>query len=164
MVGQAWSLYSKWRTHPEWERLRLREDAGQVKRKDGKIEKVADGVLFPILCALSRFVTFSGGQWSYRPPHVFREADIAYAARRQLTAHGAKPMHMGRSGSAYAALFLVTEMAQRFEAQTERAEQVRSKPETVEVPDQAAVAMAARIVPGSTTSLWRLRTAVERRA
>ena len=106
MVGQAWSLYSK-SDAPGVGAPTAREDAGQVKRKDGKIEKVADGVLFPILCALSRFVTFSGGQWSYRPPHVFREADIAYAGDGNC--HCTRlPSQCTGARSAYEALFLVT--------------------------------------------------------
>ena len=53
MAGDAWSAYLKWQSHPGWEGRRLRADAKQVRRgKNGKIV-VADGVLFPIMAALS---------------------------------------------------------------------------------------------------------------
>ncbi len=114
MVGPAWTLYKDWRTNPAWENLRLREDAKQVKRNsEGKAEKVADGVLFPILSALSKFVRFDEEEerWVYHQPNVFQDKMMATAARRQLGAHGGKPMHMGRSSAAYEALMMMTEMA-----------------------------------------------------
>ncbi|WP_375383210.1 AIPR family protein [uncultured Sphingomonas sp.] len=114
MAPTAWQLYTLWRTHPDWEKLRLREDAKQVKRTaDGKVEKVADGVIFPILSALSKFVMFDeeDGMWLYKAPAVFQDKMMATAARRQLRAHDGKPMHMGRSSSAYEALQMMTEMA-----------------------------------------------------
>lgn len=118
MVGSAWKLYEQWRTHPEWEKLRLREDAKQVKRSaNGKVEKVADGVLFPIIAALSKFVRFDTleGRWKYSAPSIFPDKMMAKAARSQLSAHDGKPMLMGRSSSAYEALHNLTEMAVDFE-------------------------------------------------
>jgi len=114
MVAEGWRLYRLWRAHPEWDKLRLREDAKQVKRSaDGKVEKVADGVIFPVLSALSKFVGYDEDKeaWAYLPPSVFQDRMMATAARRQLRAHDGKPMHMGRSSSAYEALQMMTEMA-----------------------------------------------------
>jgi hypothetical protein len=37
------------------------------------------------------------------------------AARRQLKQHQGKPVYMGRSGAAYEALMLLTEMAVRYD-------------------------------------------------
>lgn len=119
MVGSAWKLYEKWRTHPEWEKLRLLEGLKQVKRsKNGNVEKVADGVLFPIIAALSKFVHFDSdaNRWKYSPPAVFQDKMMAVAARRQLSALDGKPMLMGRSSSAYEALHTMTEMAANFGA------------------------------------------------
>lgn len=118
MADPAWKLYQQWRTHPEWEKLRLLEELKQVKRTDkGKLEKVADGVLFPIIAALSKFVRFDDteGRWKYSVPSIFPDKMMAKAARSQLSAHDGKPMLMGRSSAAYEALHNLTEMVVDFE-------------------------------------------------
>jgi hypothetical protein len=115
MAGDAWRAYVKWSTHPEWARRYLREDAKQVKRKNGG-HVVADGLVFPILAALSHFVEFdeARNRWALHVPKVFRDEDMIEAARRQLKQHQGKPVYMGRSGAAYEGLMLLTEMAIRY--------------------------------------------------
>lgn len=115
MAGTAWRTYRKWSTHPDWASRYLREDAKQVKRRNGS-HVVADGLIFPILAALSNFVTFDEDEekWDLRVPEVFRDEDMIEAARRQLKQHQGKPVYMGRSGSAYEGLMLLTEMAVRY--------------------------------------------------
>ena len=118
MAGTAWNLYSHWKAADVWSSKRLRSDAQQaVRDNDGTIKKVHDGVIFPILAALSKFVRFEKvtKHWIYRQPSVFQDEMMASAARRQLTAHEGKPMHMGRSSSAYEALRIMTEMASSFD-------------------------------------------------
>jgi len=118
MAGTAWNLYSHWRAAEVWSSKRLRSDAQQaVRDDDGSIRKVHDGVIFPILAALSKFVRFEKvtKRWIYRQPSVFQDEMMASAARRQLSAHEGKPMHMGRSSSAYEALRIMTEMASTFD-------------------------------------------------
>ncbi len=118
MAGTAWTIYQHWRTAEVWSAKRLRSDAQQAVRDDhGSIMKVHDGVIFPILAALSKFVRFEKvtKRWVYRQPAVFQDEMMASAARRQLSAHEGKPMHMGRSSSAYEALRIMTEMASSFD-------------------------------------------------
>ena len=118
MAGTAWELYQHWRASEVWTSKRLRSDAQQAIRDDqGAIMKVHDGVIFPILAALSKFVRYDKvlKRWAYKQPRVFQDEMMAGAARRQLTAHEGKPMYMGRSSSAYEALRIMTEMASSFE-------------------------------------------------
>jgi hypothetical protein len=115
MAGTAWQVYRHWQSHEEWEGQRLRSDARQVRRKEGQIF-VADGVVFPVLAALSNFVKKSEatGNWELRVPAVFKDEHMITAARRQLAQHLGKPMLMGRSGPAYEGLMLLTEMANQY--------------------------------------------------
>lgn len=115
MAGIAWETYCHWQKHPAWEGHRLRADANQVtRRKDG--HTVADGILFPILAALSNFVVYDKdrSKWRMEVPSVFREERLIEAARRQLAQHQGRPMLMGRSGAAYEGLMLLTEMANEY--------------------------------------------------
>lgn len=118
MAWTGWQLYAHWRGAEVWSSKRLRSDAQQaVRDRDGTIMKVHDGVIFPILAALSEFVRFdkTSKSWAYKQPSVFQDDMMASAARRQLSAHEGKPMHMGRSSSAYEALRIMTEMASSFD-------------------------------------------------
>ena len=116
MILSAGWYYQKWRTHASWEGKRLRTDAKQVRRSNGDII-VEDGITFPILAALSNFVKKQGtGAWRLVAPQVFDEAYLIDVARRQLKSKeiGGRPMLMGRSGQAYEALMMLTEMANKW--------------------------------------------------
>lgn len=118
MAGTAWSLYQHWKSAEVWSSKRLRSDAQQaVRDEQGTIMRVHDGVIFPILAALSKFVRYDKSikRWTYKQPTVFQDDMMAGAARRQLSAHEGKPMHMGRSSSAYEALRIMTDMAASFD-------------------------------------------------
>jgi hypothetical protein len=118
MAGTAWREYLRWKSLDLWNDKRLLERLRQVVRsEDGAIKEVADGIVFPILSALSRFVTKTrSGKWSLVIPQFFQDEDMIIAARRQLSQCGGRPMLMGRSGNAYEALMILTEMAQRYAA------------------------------------------------
>jgi AIPR protein len=118
MAGVAWHEYLRWHAHEQWNDKRLREPLRQVVRGDDGIIKVSDGIVFPILSALSRFVKRNKhGHWKIVYPKVFHDDDMLIAARRQLIQCGGRPMLMGRSGAAYEALMTLTEMAERYSAQ-----------------------------------------------
>jgi hypothetical protein len=124
MAGPAWREYRRWHAHEQWNDKRLREPLRQVIRGDEGIIKVSDGIIFPILSALSRFVKRRTGvlrrgqtTWMIAYPKVFHDEDMLSAARRQLIQCGGRPMLMGRSGAAYEALMTLTEMAERYSAQ-----------------------------------------------
>jgi hypothetical protein len=116
MAGSGWLEYEKWRTHEHWNDKRLLERLGQaVRGEDGIIKEISDGIVFPILAALSRFVKQNkGGHWKLVYPKVFEDDDMLIAARRMLKQCDGRPMLMGRSGAAYEGLMTLTEMASRY--------------------------------------------------
>jgi hypothetical protein len=116
MAGKAWREYLRWHAHERWNDKYLKEPLKQVVRGDDGLIKVADGIIFPILAALSRFVKHRNGQWTVVYPKVFHDEDMLIAARRQLIQCDGRPMLMGRSGGAYEALMTLTEMAERYSA------------------------------------------------
>jgi AIPR protein len=120
MAGSAWREYSRWKTHPDWNDKYLLERLRQaVRGDDGYIKEISDGIVFPILSALSRFVKQGkNGRWKLSYPKVFEDADMLAAARRQLSQCGGRPMLMGRSGAAYEGLLTLTEMAVRYSKQS----------------------------------------------
>jgi hypothetical protein len=124
MAGEAWTEYLRWHAHEQWNDKRLLEPLRQVVRGEDGIIKVSDGIIFPILAALSRFVkdvptrtAAPRSRWSIVYPKVFQDEDMLRAARRQLVQCDGRPMLMGRSGAAYEALMTLTEMAERYSAQ-----------------------------------------------
>jgi hypothetical protein len=118
MAGAAWTEYERWRTHADWNDKRLLERLRQaVRGDDGEIKEISDGIVFPILSALSRFVKQDRkGHWHLVYPRVFQDGDMLMAARRQLSGCQGRPMLMGRSAGAYEALMTLTEMAERYSA------------------------------------------------
>ena len=116
MAGYAWSEYERWKSHAAWNDKWLLERLKQaVRGDDGYIREISDGIVFPILSALSRFVKQNkAGYWRVAYPRVFADEDMLIAARRQLSSCGGRPMLMGRSASAYEGLMTLTEMAVRY--------------------------------------------------
>lgn len=112
MAGPAWREYLKWRHHKNWHGQYLRESSRQVVRDDDALT-VSDGMIFPILAAVSNFVEKRGRKWAIHVPTFFDEAEMISAARDQLTAHGGSPMLMGRDASAYDTLSLLPKMVLR---------------------------------------------------
>jgi hypothetical protein len=119
MAGIGWREYDRWRTHELWNDKRLLERLRQaVRGDDGIIKEISDGIVFPILSALSRFVKRNrAGHWKMAYPKVFQDEDMLIAARRQLKQCDGRPMLMGRSGAAYEALMTLTEMAERYSSE-----------------------------------------------
>lgn len=118
MAGSAWDEYERWKKLEKWNDKYLLERLRQVVRdQDGAIKEVSDGIVFPILSALSKFVKRKNSVWKLSYPKVFRDEDMLLAARRQLSQCGGRPMIMGRSGAAYEALMILTEMADRYSSE-----------------------------------------------
>jgi hypothetical protein len=93
----------------------MRFAALDVTTKD---EEVNGASTYVFLSALSRFVKVTkAGRWKLVYPKVFTDEDMLIAARRQLSQCDGRPMLMGRSGAAYEALMILTEMAERYSAQ-----------------------------------------------
>jgi hypothetical protein len=61
-----------------------------VRSETGEIKEISDGIVFPILPALSRLVKQNAktGRWEIHYPRVFHDEDMVIAARnsRSVTA------------------------------------------------------------------------------
>ena len=112
MAGLAWKEYLKWRHHKKWQGKYLKEPNRQVMRSDSDLT-VSDGVIFPILAAMSYFVDKVKGEWIVSVPAFFDEEEMIDAARDQLTAHGGSPMLMGRDSTVYDTLAALPKMVLR---------------------------------------------------
>jgi hypothetical protein len=114
LAGAAWKQYVRWRHHKEWEGRRLRESTRAIRRTEGGYT-VADGVIFPILSAMSLFIEKDAatGRYRFNIPDVFEERDMVEAARDQLSAHKGNPMLMGRNAAVYEAMAMLTRMVMR---------------------------------------------------
>jgi hypothetical protein len=107
LAGVAWREYLRWQQHSAWSGKRL-YGSKQIKRlKNGHV--VADGVVFPILAAMSEFVKKDSktGRWSIEVPNIFEDEAMIDAAREQLSDYNGNPMLMARSPGVYSALTLI---------------------------------------------------------
>ena len=120
MAGVGWEEYLKWRHHQKWHGKYLKETSRQVVRAEGEVT-VSDGVVFPILAAMSQFVIFdkSNKCWRLDVPGIFDEEEMIDAARDQLTSHQGSPMLMGRDASVYDTLSVLPRMVLRFTGRIE---------------------------------------------
>lgn len=103
--------YAFWETNEAWNGLHLWEDTkkgGRACRRDNKnkIIWVSPGLVFPILGAMSEFVTCTAfnTKWRINKPKEFKPDEMIKRAVSQFRAHGSDPMAMGRSEAAYDAL------------------------------------------------------------
>jgi hypothetical protein len=108
----AWKAYEDYRTHQAWRGKRLRKDTKAVKRKPNQELIIADGLIFPMISALSLFVRQIAGHWRLVKPPVFRDEMLIDAAVEQFREGcGSNPVLMGRTPGAYQSLMLVPRMS-----------------------------------------------------
>jgi hypothetical protein len=116
MAPYAWNAYQEYRTHVAWRGKRLRKETKAVKRKSNQELTIADGLVFPIISALSLFVLKRDGHWILNKPSVFKDDDLIDAAVEQFREGcNSDPVVMGRSAGAYQSLMLVPRMSLRFQ-------------------------------------------------
>ncbi len=105
MAGEAWSIYLSWKTHNSFKGTGLRS----IEREDGEIVDVPDGIVFPILSALSNFVVKEKKRWTLKqPPALTDEALISSAKRQYMEIAKSKPEIMGKSKACYSGLEEIT--------------------------------------------------------
>jgi hypothetical protein len=112
IVADAQDLYDKWKAHQGFIGTRLKS----IKRDEqGRtIEEVPDGIIFPILAALSAFATKTRGVWKIVPPPTFKDEDLilrAAAAYKEMA--DSNPNVMGKSKACYFHLFDITSLHRR---------------------------------------------------
>jgi hypothetical protein len=112
--------YRRWEAHEGWNGHRLHEKGrsgerpigGRPVRRDKRTNKViwvAPGILFPLMSALSAFVTRKAGKWVLEKPTLFKEDELIRRAVQQFRALDREVTVMGRSEAAYDALSIYTE-------------------------------------------------------
>jgi len=106
----AWKTYQYWRANPRWKGKYLQERTNAIVREEGE-HMVADGIIFPILSALSLFVQQKKSGWTLEIPKIFHDDMMIEAAVSQLrvTCMG-KVYLMGRTASVYESLRLIPKM------------------------------------------------------
>lgn len=104
-AGQAWELYNKWKAHPGFKGTGLRK----IDRdEDGNVKNVPDGIVFPILAALSVFAQMHPEQrWQINVPPL-ADAHLIQAAKQvYMNAANSNPSTMGKSQACYALINMI---------------------------------------------------------
>jgi hypothetical protein len=110
IAPHAWKTYEYWRSNPKWSGKYLQERTKAIVRDDDE-HQVADGIIFPILSALSLFVQKKKNGWTIDIPRIFRDEMMIDAAIGQLrTTCGGRVYLMGRTGGVYESLRLIPTM------------------------------------------------------
>jgi hypothetical protein len=105
IAPQAYELYLKWKSHQGFKGTRLRS----IEREAGEIVDVPDGIIFPILSALSVFAIKSPKGWKIAPPSFFKDEELIKIAKStliEIADHN--PQTMGKSRACYSALLQIT--------------------------------------------------------
>lgn len=113
MAGRAWKVYEEWKAHPKFHGTRLRS----IERENGEVVSVPDGIVFPILSAMSVFVTRGPKGWVLRPVDRFDEQeliDVAAQVYMDIASHN--PQTMGKSKACYSTLQRITSIYARLSA------------------------------------------------
>lgn len=113
IAGEAWMLYERWKVHQGFRGTRIRS----IERDGGEIADVPDGIIFPILGALSAFATLEKKRWTIRLPDRFEERElIEAAAQAYMEIANHNPQTMGKNKACYSTLFRLTSIYARLAA------------------------------------------------
>lgn len=102
----AWKTYQKWKHHQGFQGTGLRS----IERDGKEIVDVPDGIVFPILAALSQFVVMkTKGNWKLEQPKELTDSELIQAAKRAYQEIAkSKPEIMGKTKPCYSALEQIT--------------------------------------------------------
>lgn len=104
----AMEEYAYWESHDAWTGQYIWEETkkGRAARrgKNGKVVWVSPGLVFPIVGAMSEFVTNADGTWKISKPQHFKPNEMIARAVDQFRSVNSDPMQMGRSVGVYDAL------------------------------------------------------------
>ena len=113
IAGEGWKLYEKWKRHAGYAKnfKETRKNGPATVTED---RELMDGMVFPILAALSVFVKEVKGQWTLDIPGDFSdnwEGLLVEAARETYKESGnSNPQIMGKTVACYSATSRVTKM------------------------------------------------------
>jgi hypothetical protein len=108
VAGDAWMLYERWKAHPQFKGTRLQS----IQRSNsGQIVDIPEGIIFPILGALSVFAILHESGWRIEPPASFDEKMLIQAAAQdsqEIADHN--PQTMGKKPACYSSLYRITKL------------------------------------------------------
>jgi AIPR protein len=110
VAPQAIDLYDSWKSHQGFRGTGLRS----IERDGREIVEVPDGIIFPILAALSAFAIKTSKGWKIQPPPEFSDGELIGAAKSvyQEIARS-NPQTMGKNKACYSALHQITSIYQK---------------------------------------------------
>lgn len=109
VVGQAVDLHEKWKSHSGFKGSGLK--VGFRRDSQGNILEVPDGIVFPVLAALSVFAKKVDGTWRIVPPKNFKDDDLIAAVKPAfIDMANSNPQTMGKSKACYAQLHQITSL------------------------------------------------------
>ncbi len=110
IAGPAWSLYTKWKTHQGFQGTGLRS----IERDGREIIDVPDGIIFPIIVALSQFVSEKGNAWQINKPNELDDRELINTAKTiYIEIARSKPELMGKTKACYSGLEQITSIYKR---------------------------------------------------
>ncbi len=113
IAAQALEIYDEWKAHQGFQGTGLRS----IQRDGREIVDVPDGIVFPIIAALSAFARKTPHGWVVKRPVRFDDQDLIQAAKSvyQEIAHS-NPWNMGKSRACYSSLYQITSIFKRLAA------------------------------------------------
>jgi hypothetical protein len=110
IAPQALRLYEKWKSHQGFAGTGIRS----ITREGREIVEVPDGIIFPIIAALSAFAKKTDKGWKILPPAAFKDAEIIRAAKSVYqNMASSNPWLMGKNPACYFALYQITSIYRR---------------------------------------------------
>jgi len=106
IAAEADDLYNKWKEHQGFKGTGIRA----LKRdKTGRILEVPDGIVFPILAALSVFAKQTSKGWIIAVPDILNDDELVQTAKRAyMEIADSNPNKMGKTKPCYSALMQIT--------------------------------------------------------
>ena len=107
LAPQLWTEFNYWRNHEGWKGKGLQaiyktSGKGPGKRsKNGEWTDIANGIIFPMISALSCFVEKTSEGYVFNKPSDFDEDEHIRNAIEEFIDNGYNPLHMGRNKASY---------------------------------------------------------------
>lgn len=112
IAPHAWDAYLHWKSHEGFYGTRLQ----CIERDEyGQVVSVPDGLIFPIIAALSRFVKKVKGTYRFTYPEVIDNSMIR-SIKSVYLARGSHPGEVGKDATSYAHMDDVVEMYREMSA------------------------------------------------
>jgi len=114
IVAEADEIYWRWKKHQGFKGTGLRS----IKRSDNsEIADVPDGIIFPIIAALSAFAVKTKQGWSIKYPKLFNDAELIQTAKSAyMEIARSNPNKMGKTKACYSACYQITSIYKKLQS------------------------------------------------